>query len=421
MIPITEKIAPDEMITSWVQHLAKINDMPLQLFYRYYLGYRKVVKNCDFHPSKTCLENLNQLDVGALSDFFPSVPDILRYHTPLYMLLPTWKMGYQVRTFEYHLRNSLKNDVCIKPYLIYKYKVCPECMKEDMLKYGRVVIHVPHQSDSAKSCWKHKVHLVEYEGDNTELVSEPSTDAEFHIAKFIHELYENPLMICAEDLQIVFDKYLLEHEGTTASIIFQEMKSQGYFTMNRNMKGFGQFLNEKKTSLSLNTLCYLYKDVETVQKILINDNIQRVSSIYNDIHTDGILSKVKCRSCGKEFYTHYQSATYGLGCPYCAESISQKEMVTHSVFDFNTVVDVKTDTEKVREMWAQHLFTNKPGGQRIRYAKQRLGQQIRNGNGELMTIIAYRGSKDVDVKFEDGTVVEHVLYQNFVKGYVEKP
>lgn len=408
------------MITSWVQHLAKINDMPLQLFYRYYLGYRKVVKNCDFHPSKTCLENLNQLDVCALSDFFPSVPNILRYHTPLYMLLPTWKMGYQVRTFEYHLRNSLKNDVCIKPYLIYKYKVCPECMKEDILKYGRVVIHVPHQSDSAKSCWKHKVHLFDYDG-NTVPVTEPATDAEFHLAKFIHELYENPLLICAEDLQTVFDKYLLEHEGMTASIIFQEMKTQGYFTMNRNMKGFGQFLNEKKTSLSLNTLCYLYEGIETVQKILINDNIQRVSSIYNSIYTDGILSKVKCRSCGKEFHTHYQSATYGLGCPYCAESISQKEMVTHSVFDFNTVVDVKTDTEKVREMWAQHLFTNKPGGQRIRYAKQRLGQQVQNGNGELMTIIAYRGSKDVDVQFEDGTVVEHVLYQNFVKGYIEKP
>ena len=125
------------------------------------------------------------------------------------------------------------------------------------------------------------MHLVEYDGDdNTEIVSEPATDAEFHIAKFIHELYENPLLICAEDLQTVFDRYLLEHEGITASVIFKEMKSQGYFTMNRNMKGFGQFLNEKKTSLSLNTLCYLYKDVETVQKILINDNIQRVSSIY---------------------------------------------------------------------------------------------------------------------------------------------
>ena len=38
----------------------------------------------------------------------------------------------------------------------------------------------------------------------------------------------------------------------------------------------------------------------------------------------------------------------------------------------------------------------------------------------MMTITAYRGSKDVDVRFEDGTVVKYVLYQNFVKGYVEK-
>lgn len=324
-----------------------------------------------------------------------------------------------MRTFEYHLRNSLKNDVCIKPYLIYKYKVCPECMKEDILKYGRVVMHFPHQSDSAKSCWKHKVHLLEYD-DQMEPVTESATDAEFHLAKFIHELYENPLLICAEDLQTVFDKYLSEHKGMTAAIIFKEMKAQGYHTMNRNMKGFGQFLNEKKTSLSLNTLCYLYKNVEIVQKILTDDNIGRVYSVYDGMFIDGVLTKIKCCSCGREFYTHQQAAMYGLGCPYCAESISQKDMLTHSIFDFRTAVDTQSAIEKVRKMWAQYLFTNKPGGQRIRYAKQRLGQQARAGNGELMTIIAYRGCKDVDVQFEDGTVVEHVLYQNFVKGYIEK-
>ncbi len=43
----------------------------------------------------------------------------------------------------------------------------------------------------------------------------------------------------------------------------------------------------------------------------------------------------------------------------------------------------------------------------------------RNGMG--MTIIAYRNTRDIDVQFDDGTIVEHKAYNNFRAGYIQHP
>lgn len=42
-------------------------------------------------------------------------------------------------------------------------------------------------------------------------------------------------------------------------------------------------------------------------------------------------------------------------------------------------------------------------------------------NGFNATIIAYRNVTDIDVQFEDGTVVEHRTYQSFKLGKIRNP
>ena len=44
-----------------------------------------------------------------------------------------------------------------------------------------------------------------------------------------------------------------------------------------------------------------------------------------------------------------------------------------------------------------------------------------NNNGERMTIIRYGARRDIDVQFDDGTVVEHREYGNFLKGQIKNP
>ena len=51
----------------------------------------------------------------------------------------------------------------------------------------------------------------------------------------------------------------------------------------------------------------------------------------------------------------------------------------------------------------------------------RLGEERLNHFGQKMKIIAYRTSKDIDVQFEDGTIVKNKSYKNFKLGNIANP
>ena len=51
----------------------------------------------------------------------------------------------------------------------------------------------------------------------------------------------------------------------------------------------------------------------------------------------------------------------------------------------------------------------------------RTGEIGFNTNGERMIIIRYGNCDDIDVEFDDGTVVQHRIYDHFKKGYIKNP
>ena len=53
--------------------------------------------------------------------------------------------------------------------------------------------------------------------------------------------------------------------------------------------------------------------------------------------------------------------------------------------------------------------------------EDRTNEESTGKNGMRMKIVAYRNSKDVDVEFEDGTLVEHKSYLHFKEGYIGYP
>lgn len=59
--------------------------------------------------------------------------------------------------------------------------------------------------------------------------------------------------------------------------------------------------------------------------------------------------------------------------------------------------------------------------EKIDYESKRVGESIRHSNGMLMTIIAYRSSIDVDIMFEDGTIVRHKRYDVFKNREIKYP
>ena len=53
--------------------------------------------------------------------------------------------------------------------------------------------------------------------------------------------------------------------------------------------------------------------------------------------------------------------------------------------------------------------------------EDRTGEFGYNNNGERMTIVRYSNRMDIDVQFDDGTIVEHRQYKNFKIGNVKNP
>lgn len=60
-------------------------------------------------------------------------------------------------------------------------------------------------------------------------------------------------------------------------------------------------------------------------------------------------------------------------------------------------------------------------GDKLRYKQTRIGETNIATNGQKMTIIAYRKNKDLDVQFEDGTIVTNKSYDGFQKGKIKNP
>lgn len=53
--------------------------------------------------------------------------------------------------------------------------------------------------------------------------------------------------------------------------------------------------------------------------------------------------------------------------------------------------------------------------------KNRIGETNRANNGLMMKIIVYHSAADIDVQFEDGTIVSHKTYYHFLKGKIAHP
>ena len=58
---------------------------------------------------------------------------------------------------------------------------------------------------------------------------------------------------------------------------------------------------------------------------------------------------------------------------------------------------------------------------KIKAQEKRLGKNVINKQGLNAKIIAYKNNHDITIQFDDGTIIEHRDYANFIKGCVENP
>lgn len=81
-------------------------------------------------------------------------------------------------------------------------------------------------------------------------------------------------------------------------------------------------------------------------------------------------------------------------------------------------IDIQFDDGTVVEHKTYSSFSKGSIGYPI---SNRVGQKKISNSGMLMTIIAYRNSNDIDIQFEDGTIVQHRDYYSFLTGNIAMP
>ena len=92
------------------------------------------------------------------------------------------------------------------------------------------------------------------------------------------------------------------------------------------------------------------------------------------------------------------------------------------VIAYRGVNDVEIEFEDNTIVTNRSLNTFRKGSVRNpNYNNNREGEERIMHNGQKAKIINYRSFKDIDIEFEDGTIVEHRTYQHFKDGFIAKP
>lgn len=85
-------------------------------------------------------------------------------------------------------------------------------------------------------------------------------------------------------------------------------------------------------------------------------------------------------------------------------------------------IDIQFEDGVVRKNCKYHKFAAgtlmHPSSAFDKDPNSKIGENRTMNNGLEATIIAYRNNRDVDIKFEDGSIKEHVRYEYFKKGSV---
>lgn len=108
-----------------------------------------------------------------------------------------------------------------------------------------------------------------------------------------------------------------------------------------------------------------------------------------------------------------KNKTVSIGLIDCKEEL--ETILTDNGIEFDSeFINFERDRESIlREYYEKH---------RDKYRQERLGQSnYSNPAKQNMTIIEYRAYTDLDVQFEDGSIRQHVRYQEFKSGSVDHP
>lgn len=428
MIPTIIPITEDEMFVSWLNRLATVNVYRTDLFADRFLKYEQQKKILGVGN----LDMICEKEKG--SELFPDVRAIIYRHTTAFADQVYFSFAWQAKaiTRMIHGRGdfTVSDHVFCRTYKPFRTRFCPLCKQEDLDEYRRIIAHVPHQARGISACWKHGVLL-----DTDEPVE--ASQAEKDTAVFARQLY-------LSDIFTDFGQIgrCIEKAGGKDIAVIRDAMNKGYIDDTTKASSFkGSLSRENNAPKSLvGYLAFLFHDAENLRKALDEcGNHATEATFRTEIGGKyildgeyGMVVRLICLECGNVFHAHPEAVVRGVGCPVC---------------------DAETDTRVLLNRYARHLgagytvrpsadrpvsnavITHSPCGcsrdipvyrliwnsNRCPKCHKRTGEEGRSREGKKITIVRYGNCRDIDVEFEDGTIVTGKTYQDFIEGWIHYP
>lgn len=322
-IPIMEKEYPDEFMYSWLHRLAKINEMPFERFACAYLGHSRA--------------NIGKTRVDIRNEFIYLYNNLYekRDFKEMFLSLSTFPFeslfmteGQQTKYINYVSR---KTDELNRPTncLFDKIRICPECVKEDMNKYGEAYLHRSHHLYGVCTCSKHKIGLLEYVGkkgyscdydlNDYNEIEQVDIDINNEYTSYVQALFESN--VCGNILDF-------------KTMLFKRLRELDYSPKN-GYEDFVEEFNKSKYRVLFNGSLKLFfeKTIANVKFVTPIHIIPIFMKIYPDVNeVIKILSKnlstlntYHCDICGKDYFTTHNAIDDGWNCPYCDENKTIQE------------------------------------------------------------------------------------------------
>ena len=420
MIPVVVKMAEDELFGTWIEHIGRLHGLKTYMAYNqfFHAGFGRLGR-CPVAYPEIALEKISDTYKGAF--FMPSAGELLLRHTMYPLEAPLLSPGRQAQLAETVLRREKIGVMRLTKRPKVDPRVCPLCAREDMERYGHVVIHVRHQHSAA--CAKHKVRLVgadEY-SEETGVVEAP--EGEVKVARMWEEIFEHPGKYNAGILSDIMMEYLVRHQIT----IKDAVKSAG-------VSKHVCFGGEHQRIISDDLLGWfgMLPDFDLTDEAVYDKLSATEEPLYDPI------IKTTCDDCGYEYWTHRESLALGVGCPRCRERMSDDEVMVGIVSRYadgnwtfmdstyktvkNTVTGEVASAYNLTAFWDRTLGERRAKGNVVyneRAKRDRIGMIRDMPCGDTMKIVGYKDCRHITVELPDGSRIPF-SYDKFEAGVIPK-
>lgn len=332
-VPIVIEIKPDELLYSWINRLARANELHLAGFAKAYIGQKGIY--------------IGELPYDIKKEYIWLTEHIYRHFDAGKQYEDHSSLRFDLMFVNERIGMKYINNVCLNSDAINtvvekkinNVYVCPDCIKEDVAKYGFPYLHTSHHLQGVKTCYIHNCTLKEYDGpkgheceynllDYKDIVVSEDINAHIDYAKFAHDLFFSGKNVPLEKMKEVFVSKMTE-KGYA-------LHKNGYERFEYDFKAspYSVLLKKDLRFCFTNYLIKKKNFVPTDFMPLMMFLFERPQALIDDLGiTKPVLIDTTCRACGAQ-YISYKDTYYTFNCcRNCYSSISTEDR-------FNNIVSV---------------------------------------------------------------------------------